>query len=129
MHSFVCAVRSRSVQSPFWDMPPAPHGRLSFVFSETVLFNVIREFGKLGAPMAGAVQRRAITTLLLLVAVWLPVGAQERRSQALTTAQATPTPLPSLEQPKQQPSIMRIEPVGPLQLAGDKAPAWTYWVP
>ena len=75
--------------------------------------------------MAGAVQRRAIITLLLLVAMWLPVAAREPR----LPAQATPTPLAPLAAAQQQPSVIRIEPVGPLQLAGDKAPAWTYWVP
>lgn len=81
------------------------------------------------ALIVGTLQPQAIMTLLLLVAVWLPVGAQPSRSPALTTTQPSPTPLAPLGAAQQQPSVIRIEPVGPIQLAGDKAPSWTYWVP
>jgi hypothetical protein len=77
-----------------------------------------------------AIRQRAIPVLLLLVAVWLPVGAQERSRKLTTMANASPTPSAPSEPAQQQPTTIRIEPVGPLQLAGDKAPAWwTYWVP
>jgi hypothetical protein len=57
------------------------------------------------APMARAVQRRTITTLLLLVAVWLPVGGQPRPSRAPTSAQASPTPSHRLAQLNNSPRL------------------------
>src|SRR5689334_5253617 len=80
-------------------------------------------------PMPRALQRLASTTLLLLVAMCLLVDIQQLRARAQTTAQPSPTPVAPTEAPQQQPSVIRIEPVGPLHLAGEKASAWTYMIP
>lgn len=76
--------------------------------------------------MNRVLQRRAITIFLVLVDLCAAVSAQQRGPSAPTTAQALPAPSTPAQQ---QPSVIRIEPVGPLHLAGEKAPAWTYWVP
>lgn len=75
------------------------------------------------------VQQQAITMVVILVALCASAAAQQSRSPAATTAQTEPARDASPTPAQQQPSVIRIEPVGPLRLAGDKAPAWTYWVP
>ncbi len=82
-----------------------------------------------GSAITCAVQHGAITLVVILVALCVSVSAQQSPSPPATTGQAKPAAEAPPAATQQQPSVLRVEPVGPLQLAGEKAPGWTYLVP
>ena len=80
--------------------------------------------------MGREVQRRTISIMLALAglsASGLPLLAQQR--PARPPSQPAPAPPAATGSGASQPTVIRIEPIGPLHLAADKPPGWTYWVP